>query len=105
LLAWLGRTDEALEEAGTMEEISGGQALPWNLSSVPIYAALGRADLAVPGLEKLLAGKGTRGWHLTVTLLKQDPLWDKLRGHPSFDALLTGTPVGTVAAPAKTREE
>lgn len=105
LLAWLGRTDEALEEAGTMEEISGGQALPWNLSSVPIYAALGRADLAVPRLEKLLAGKGTRGWHLTVTLLKQDPLWDKLRGHPGFDALLAGTPGGTVAAPAKTEEE
>lgn len=105
LLAWLGRTDEALEEAGTLEEISSGQALSWNLSSVPIYAALGRADLAVPRLEKLLAGKGIKGWHLTVTLLKQDPLWDKLRSHPGFDALLTGTRSGTIAAPAKTEEK
>jgi tetratricopeptide (TPR) repeat protein len=86
LLAWLGRDDEALQEARTLEEINRGRLDAWNKSSATIYGALGRADLAVPLLEKMLTAQ--TNWPLTVTLLKNDPLWDKLRNDARFAKLL-----------------
>jgi tetratricopeptide (TPR) repeat protein len=87
LLAWLGRADEALQEARTVEELNLNASPGWNGSAATIYAALGRADLAVPLIEKLLAEK-TINWPLTTTLLRLDPLWDPIRNDPGFQRLL-----------------
>jgi len=91
LLAGLGRTDEALREAHTVEELTRGRELYWFASPALIYAILGRADDALPLLEKLSAaateGKNV-GWPLTPALLKVDPLWDQLRGDARFQKLI-----------------
>ncbi|MBI4622131.1 MAG: hypothetical protein HY736_02780 [Verrucomicrobia bacterium] len=60
----------------------------------PAVATLWRgkqdADAALPMVESVLAaaGKSNVGWPLTAALLRLDPLWDKLRGVPEFQALL-----------------
>ncbi|MBX3738801.1 MAG: TIR domain-containing protein [Candidatus Didemnitutus sp.] len=88
LLAALGRSDEALAEARTFEELSHGTLRGWNVSAAGIYATLGRADLAVPRLAAIIDAD-TGGWPLTRTLLRQDPRWDPIRDDPAFIALLT----------------
>ncbi len=87
LLAWLGRTDEALQEARTVAEINRDRAPSWDASELTIYAILGLGDRAIPMLEAFLHGGGS--WPLTVTILRQDPLWDKFRDDPRFQALCT----------------
>jgi hypothetical protein len=88
LLAWLGRTDDALGEARIADEMRRSHLYSWAHSSVRIFAALGRADLAAPAIRKLLDSRvWDLAWPLTPTLLRQDPLWDKLRGDPQFDAM------------------
>ncbi|MBL9200972.1 MAG: TIR domain-containing protein [Opitutaceae bacterium] len=89
LLAWLGRTEEALRAARTVTELTAGRDVRlWFFSRVRIYAALGRADDALPLLEKLTSRDFNRvGWPLTPALLRVDPLWDKLRGDARFQAL------------------
>ncbi|MDP3069481.1 MAG: tetratricopeptide repeat protein [Opitutaceae bacterium] len=90
LLAWLGRTDEALRAARTATELMNPrEATLWFVSPARIYAALGRADEALPLLEKLSA-RDSRAvqWPLTPALLRIDPLWDKLRGDARFQALI-----------------
>jgi TolB-like protein len=89
LLAWLGRAEDALQEARTVQELHRGAAPAWNLSEANIYAALGRADLALPLIEKMLSDHdGTGRWPITVTMLRQDPLWDKIRDEPGFQKLI-----------------
>ncbi|MSU67826.1 MAG: toll/interleukin-1 receptor domain-containing protein [Opitutaceae bacterium] len=89
LLAWLGRTEEALGEARTATELASERdRLLWFFSPVRIYAALGRPDDALPWLERFCArGINRIGWPLTPALLRIDPLWDKLRGDVRFQAL------------------
>ncbi len=90
LLALLGSTDEALREARVVEELARGRDRWWFGSPVLIYAALGRADDALPLLEKLRATGPVEhnvGWPLTPALLRLDPRWDKLRGDPRFQKL------------------
>ena len=107
LLARLGRTDEALQAARTATELAGGrEEMSWFLSPGRIYAVLGRAAEALPLLENLTAPV-TRsvGWPLTPALLRLDPLWDKLRGDPRFQALCAEPPESFVAVPPKTDEK
>lgn len=88
LLAWLGREDDALAEARIVQELGRGNTGNWNLCEVTIYAALGRADLAVPLAEKMINDRSERwNWPLTPRLLSVEPLWDKIRHDPRFQAL------------------
>jgi len=90
LLAWLGSPDEALREARAVTELRPpGEERYWFGSPAMIYAALGRADDALPLLKELCdppAGTPV-GWPLTPALLRLDPLWDKIRGDARFQAL------------------
>lgn len=93
-LAWLGRKDEALREAEVVKELrvpfihSIGY---WRSSPAQIYAALGLSDDALPLLKEQMAAVDHEAiWPLTPALLKLDPLWDKLRGDPRFQALENG---------------
>jgi hypothetical protein len=99
LLAWLGRTDEALQEARTVAEIHRGQAPSWDASELTIYAMLGLADRAIPMLEAFLHGGGS--WPLTPTILRQDPLWDKIRDDSRFQALGVEPALSLPNGPAK----
>jgi len=88
LLAYLRRGEEAIGEARTVEEMIHGRPVAWYHSPVMIYAALGRADLAVPILAALLDSRESLAWPLTQTLLRLDPLWDPLRHDPGFLSLM-----------------
>ena len=48
-----------------------------------IYVMVGKFDAAVENIEYLLSVPG----ELSVPLLKIDPAWDPLRGHPRFKRL------------------
>ncbi len=86
LLAWSGQAEEALREARAFEELARNRT-DWTLSSARIYAALGRADEALPILEKFLTVTASGRWPLTPAVLRLDPLWSKLRDDPRFQAL------------------
>jgi TolB-like protein/Tfp pilus assembly protein PilF len=86
MLAWTGQAEPALHEARVFEELARIRT-DWTFSSARIYAALGRADAAVPILEKFLTATATGRWPLTPALLRLDPIWDKLRGDPRFQKL------------------
>lgn len=49
-----------------------------------ILAQAGAADAALDEIERLLAGPS----RLSVHTLRLDPLWDPIRDHPRFQALL-----------------
>jgi len=87
LLAWSGQMEAALHEAKVAEELDHRDAGGWIDSPARIYAALGRADAAVPLLRKMLETSASGRWPLTAALLRQDPLWDRLRTDPDFQAL------------------
>ncbi len=84
-LAWLGRTDEALQlvapaEAAAREEPSRQRSRPLG----DFYAAIGDAAKAAPYLRQAL----NQTVFLTSKTLPLDPWFDKLRGQPEFEALL-----------------
>jgi len=89
-LAWLDRRDEAAREIAPIEsawreQISARHAL----ELARYYAALGDPAKAVP----LLRGQIESAFGATYWMLKLHPWWDKLRGNPEFEALLTEAPV------------
>lgn len=87
LLAWTGQPEAALREAKIVHELTRGRDPGWTHSTARIHAALGRADDAVPLLKQMLEVPPSQRWPLTPALLRIDPLWDKLRGDPRFEAL------------------
>jgi TolB-like protein/tetratricopeptide (TPR) repeat protein len=100
LLAWSGQADAALREARVFEELARNRT-DWTYSSARIYAALGRAEDAVPILEKYLVTTAAGRWPLTPALLRLDPLWDKLRDDPRFQELTKNdAPIPDAVAPA-----
>ena len=99
LLAWSGQTEAALGEVRVYEQLMSGRTVDWTASPARVYAALGRADEAVPLLAKELVAPPSGRWPLTPALLRLDPLWDKIRGDPRFQKLCEEPPAQT-AAPA-----
>jgi serine/threonine-protein kinase len=88
-LAGLGRRDEALREARWLrqsvvyrEDAAGGTVLAEDRAR--ILAQAGDAGAALDEIERLLAEPS----FLTVHKLRLDPLWDPIRDHPRFKALL-----------------
>ncbi len=90
-LAGLGRRDEALREARWLqqsvayrEDAVAGPMLAEDRARILTQA--GEADAALDEIERLLSGPSL----LSVHTLRLDPLWDPIREHPRFQALLAG---------------
>ena len=88
-LAGLGRRDEALREAGWLQQsvVYREDALQGPVlgeDRAEILAQTGEADAALDEIERLLA----RPSWLSVHTLRLDPRWDAIRDHPRFKALL-----------------
>ena len=89
--AGLHRRADAMREARTATDL-----VPWSENSayatafmggaVEIYAQLGEADAAFEMLELLLSMPAGR--EVSVPLLRLDPIFDRLRSDPRFDALI-----------------
>ena len=88
-LAGLGRRDETLQETRWLQQsvvyredaLQGPQVAE---DRARILAQAGEAEAALDEIERLLAGPS---W-LSVHTLRLDPLWDPIRDHPRFKALL-----------------
>jgi tetratricopeptide (TPR) repeat protein len=75
---------QAREALGLLEREQGFN-LAFNLPTVAeIFTLTGDYDAAIDQLDRLLSMPS----HVTVPLLEVDPLWDPLRDHPRFKALL-----------------
>ncbi len=88
-LAGLGRRAEVFREARWLQQSvdyrEDALARPYLAEErARILAQAGEADAALDEIERLLAGPS---W-LTVHELRLDPLWDPIRDHPRFRALL-----------------
>ena len=89
VLAGLGRGDDALREARWLrhsvvyrEDAYEGPYVA--LDRAQILAQAGEADAALDEINRLL----TKPSVFSVHLLRLDPLWDPIREHPRFKALL-----------------
>lgn len=87
--ARLGRREEAVREAETAVQILpisrdayGGAGRSVSLAKV--YVMVGKLDAATERIEQVLAVPSD----LSVPLLRVDPLYDPLREHPGFQAVL-----------------
>ena len=88
-LALVGLTEESIREgehAAKLMPISRDADVGTRSVAVlaQIYTRVGEADKALDLIEKLLSNPG---W-LSVGLLRLDPVWDPLRDHSRFQALL-----------------
>jgi serine/threonine-protein kinase len=88
--AGLGRVAEAIR-AGEMAvrlmplemDVTAGVYRVRDLAEV--YVMVGEHDLGIDQLDMLL---GMPCWFMSTELLRLDPMWDPLRDHPGFQALL-----------------
>jgi TolB-like protein len=77
---------ESIEEAVRSAGPTGIFASQIREDQAEVYAMVGRLDDAVEVLRHLLSTPGNET--VTVPMLRIDPVWDDLRGHPGFEALL-----------------
>ena len=90
VLAYLGEKESALAETQRATELQpeskdafSGPDITEGMAEV--HAILGESDRAIEILDGLLS----RPSSVTVQMLKVNPVWDPLRDHPRFQALLT----------------
>ena len=98
-LAGLGRRAEALAEARWLQQTSAYREDFFDGPSLAearakILAQAGDADAALDEIERLLARPALFSAHA----LRLDPLWDPIREHPRFKALLVRYGGGAAAA-------
>jgi hypothetical protein len=86
-LALLGRKDEAAREFAGYEAAMREQGKLGTTTQVRYYAAMGDARRASAAIRE--ARKTSAIWTTDVALAR-DPWFDRLRGKPEFDALLSG---------------
>ncbi len=85
----MGRKDDAIREGlrglemlpYEKEALRGGQRV---IDLAGIYAAVGEPESAMDRLEFLLE----RPTAVSIPLLRVDPVWDPIREHPRFRALV-----------------
>jgi len=91
----LGRKEEAIEAAEALVALNGGEGEGvvenryylgpmGRIHLASVLTHFGELDAAIDLLEELLPAPS---W-LTVHILEIDPIWDPLRDHPGFQALL-----------------
>jgi len=90
-LAALGKKDEAIAAGRRAVKLLPIEREAWRGAVLQeglaqIYAAVGEKEAAIAILEDLLA----RPSQVSVALLRADPLWKNLRGHPRFERLIKG---------------
>lgn len=88
----LGHLDQAMSTIAKVQDLSAHShnvlyRLEFLQNNAELYAEAGRADLAVPLLDKLLATPGLGAIYAPV-LLWLDPSWDPIRQDPGFQELL-----------------
>ncbi len=87
-LAYLGRRDEAIEfgrKGVELYETRPGVPYPYSqLQLVRIHTLFGEVEPAIDNLEPLLEAP----FYLTPGWLRIDPMFDPLRDHPRFQALV-----------------
>jgi TolB-like protein/tetratricopeptide (TPR) repeat protein len=87
MLAYAGRTDEALAEArrgiALVPDQRGINRDYDRLQLIRVYLASGEYEAAIPEIERLLEQRGmvSRNW------LQLDPLFEPLRGNPKFQRM------------------
>jgi serine/threonine-protein kinase len=89
--AGLGRKEEAIREGELAVELLPMSKEAWRGAYrvedlARIYTMVGEYDAAIDQLEALLAVPSP----MSVPMLRIDPTWNPLRGHPWFQALLAG---------------
>jgi serine/threonine-protein kinase len=88
-LAGLARRDSAVREARWLRESPVYRDALFGPAAAEdrarILAQVGEADMALDAIERLLARPSPR---FSVHTLRLDPLWDPIREHPRFRALL-----------------
>ncbi|HJW38748.1 MAG TPA: tetratricopeptide repeat protein, partial [Candidatus Udaeobacter sp.] len=89
-LAHLGEKDAALAEAQRASELQPESKDAFEGPDITegvaqVHAIVGENDRAIEILDGLLS----RPSSVTVQILKINPIWDSLRNHPRFQALLT----------------
>ena len=88
-LAGLGQREAAIEAATTATHLMPLSEDAWRgahraLDLAEVLAVVGERESAIDELERLLSDPSP----ISVGLLVLDPIWDPLRDHPRFQALL-----------------
>jgi serine/threonine-protein kinase len=88
-LAGLGRRDEALREAHHLEQsdVYISDAFSGSIVAEDRARILAQAGAVEPALQEIERLLQRPSW-LSVPVLRLDPLWDPIRQHPRFQALL-----------------
>jgi serine/threonine-protein kinase len=84
--AGLGRKDDAIRHGKRAVELARGLSRRSHFLAelARTYVMVGESDAAIDQIEAVLAAPG----ELSVPLLRIDPIYDPLRDHPRFQALL-----------------